>query len=285
VLETTRRSWMWRNHRILCCQRLVAGRLLGNRSISISNGDLTLVAPPHLHLRCYSWTGELSANVAALVSVLSRDGGTFLDIGAFAGQHSQRAVRASEGAMRVIAFEPDPHAKELLVLNLREAGLENAVTVRHEAVSDCNGIAHFVVADVPSLSGLGASASGASVEVPTVDLLDLVEEYEPTLIKMDVEGHESTLLRRLASLDPQRLPVVIAENNPGALAAAKLLDVEAITTRAAFPDHAGLSNLSDDLLLLPRHLATEGLLPAARASIDWILRVPSVKYVGSRLPH
>ena len=279
MLTTTRRSWMWNSHRILCCQRLIAARLMCKRSLVISNGDLTLVAPPHLHLRCYSWTGELSANVAALVSVLSQGGGTFLDVGAFAGQHSQRAVIASNGTMRVIAFEPDPVARALLVMNLNESGIASAVTVRPEAVSDRTSHAPFLVANVPSLSGLETSAPGEGIVIPTIDLLDLVEEYEPTLIKMDVEGHERALLKRLRSLDPQRLPVIIAENNPGALAAAESLGVSIRSTADIFPAHVHLSNLSDDLLLLPPHLGDASRIQAqANNELERILNVPSIRY-------
>lgn len=140
------------------------------------------------------------ATIAALTAILG-PGDVFIDIGAWVGPTSLLA--AAEGAA-VLAYEPDPDALRGLRRNL-ELNPALAVDVRPVALYDRDG--HAVMAASTghlgdSTTSLVAGMAGSdSTHVETVDVRHLVQsdEFKSTrLVKIDVEGAEFVLIRRLA---------------------------------------------------------------------------------------
>lgn len=128
--------------------------------------------------------------------------------------------KAGKDLSRIIAFEPSPASFERLNENLALNGLGRIRTV-NAAVSDADGTASFYsaqpMASTASLSRRFASMSGNPIEitVPTVDAARL-EEFLPVgirrvLLKIDVEGHEATVLDRLGPFIRRYRPDLIVE--------------------------------------------------------------------------
>ncbi|MEM9654242.1 MAG: FkbM family methyltransferase [Actinomycetota bacterium] len=131
--------------------------------------------------------------------------GDFLDIGANVGLHAVFAAKRYPHATgpRVFAVEPNPVANSMLRRNLARNAVEGTVQVLDLAVSDRRGHALLRFAEEePEFSTLeshlhrAAKHPDAERMVPLITLDALVEEHgiKPSFIKIDVEGHESSVI-------------------------------------------------------------------------------------------
>jgi FkbM family methyltransferase len=129
--------------------------------------------------------------------------GALWDIGANAGLHGI-TVKKLRPTAQVVCFEPSPPMLEVLHRNIRLNGLD--VQVMELALSDRGGeqVFHVSSAGNPGMSTL-RPWSGARYErqivVKTATGDALVESGEapaPTVVKVDVEGHELEVLRGLS---------------------------------------------------------------------------------------
>ena len=131
-------------------------------------------------------------------------GSIAIDCGANIGTYTN--VMVASGA-RVFAFEPNPDACAFL---RRRLGRRRNLTIYEQAVSDHDGnerlYLHEQAAEDPLEWSVGASLvadkgnvdPGSFVEVQTVDFDAFVAEVGDTqLVKMDVEGAELPILRKL----------------------------------------------------------------------------------------
>lgn len=127
----------------------------------------------------------------------------FVDIGAWIGPLSLLAL--AMGA-RVLAFEPDPVARQDLEHNLQlNPGFQQRITVDARALGSGSGRQSMTGGEL----GLGASTSrvvtaesaptdSASVEVVDVQALTGTAEFQQcALLKCDIEGGEYAVLPRL----------------------------------------------------------------------------------------
>lgn len=134
-----------------------------------------------------------------------REGDRVLDLGANIGAMSQRFLK--DGAELVVSVEPFPDNVLVLRKNLEAFDSLHYVILQAAVVGpdtgpeltlytpDTNfGMVSRVKHDVPYAVLTGA------INVPTVQFDDLVERYEPTAIKCDIEGGEYDFLPSLLNL-------------------------------------------------------------------------------------
>lgn len=138
--------------------------------------------------------------------------GTCLDIGANIGNH---ALFFAGYFAEVFAFEPNPRTFALLQFN---AALRPNVRCFDIGLSDRAGSARLTVpagnAGMATLEGSAAAAHGGqSVEcrLARADDLPALRAKRVALIKIDVEGHEASVLRGAAALLARDRPVVVFE--------------------------------------------------------------------------
>jgi FkbM family methyltransferase len=118
-----------------------------------------------------------------------------VDIGAHVGYITAIMARR---CLHVTAFEPNPDMRRVLRANLRANNIGN-VTVRHEAISDENGKARFFLNTESMYSGLvGHNGLREIIDVETVTLDSVLPIA--TLVKIDVEGAESRVLKGMKSI-------------------------------------------------------------------------------------
>ena len=126
-----------------------------------------------------------------------REGDHFLDIGANVGSYTVLAAGVRRAT--VLAFEPDPMTVKALKRNIELNFLYDLVIVHQTAVGDQDGEVTFT-RGLDTVNRV-ATPDETDVQVVQVGTLDtLIGTYQPTMIKMDVEGYEEAAIRGAKAL-------------------------------------------------------------------------------------
>ncbi len=126
---------------------------------------------------------EIETDRSEVFDILCLSGSeNFLDLGAYTGDTIIEFINNAKTYSSIIAVEPDKRNFKKLVENTAE--LENVLYV-NVAVSDKKGI-QLMAAN----HGRGNSADKNMVEVETLSIKDICEDFMPTFIKIDIEGNE-----------------------------------------------------------------------------------------------
>lgn len=200
----------------------------GSVTYRLLNGErVQLLDPLHdIIARDIYWGGAQPTSRAEqlklqCLELLSRDSGTFLDIGAYNGICALIAAR-SNSLLRAVAFEIVPENYELLIRNVTENGLADRVEPRLCGIgegagsiripTDCSLPSH------PTSISLGSAfEGGATVAVPVASIDELFDQDTgPFLIKIDVEGYEDRVFRGARSFISRHRPDIICEVLPDA---------------------------------------------------------------------
>lgn len=151
-------------------------------------------------------------DMAFLLHVLRKED-LFVDVGANVGAYTVLAC-AAVGA-RVYAFEPVPSTFSRLLDNVRLNRAEHRVQCVNKAIGDAPGVTAFSSADDTTNHALANGehrGDAIQVELTTLDLA--IAGESPTLIKIDVEGYETLVVRGAAgALTASSLLAVIMELN------------------------------------------------------------------------
>lgn len=141
---------------------------------------------------------------------LLRDDALFVDVGANVGVFTVLAA-AAVGA-RSIAIEPVPATFARLRRNIAINQAGERVEAHQLGVSDRTGSLRFSL-DLDAMNHvMQPGEAGAGSEVPVTTLDSLLADRAPTLIKIDVEGHEEAVLRgAVRTLSRPELLAVIME--------------------------------------------------------------------------
>ena len=145
-----------------------------------------------------------------------RPGDLFVDIGANVGSYTVLASGVV-GAC-TIAVEPIPATFRSLGLNVALNGLTGLVELQCLGLSDRAGVLRFTEHLDTVNHVVTKEESVDSVEVRVVRLDDVLKDRSPTVIKIDVEGHEKAVLSGATKTlaDPTLLAVVMETNGSGA---------------------------------------------------------------------
>lgn len=117
----------------------------------------------------------------------------FVDIGANVGSYTVLASGAV-GA-RSISFEPAPRAYRALLDNLRLNDLMARVEARNECLASAPGEAEFTADfDTGNHVVAGPQSGIGTVRVPVTTLDIALAKHAPTILKIDVEGYETSVI-------------------------------------------------------------------------------------------
>ena len=153
---------------------------------------ITFTAEPAATASADMWVGLLESEIAKYIRRFCRPGTVSVDVGANAGYYS--LTFAQRCLAPVIAYEPDPAARERLARNLDlNPGIASWIDVRGVAVTDKDG---------PGSVTLDA---------------DLVETARVGLLKIDVDGAEEAILAGARRLLVDSHPDVILETHSAEL--------------------------------------------------------------------
>jgi FkbM family methyltransferase len=148
---------------------------------------------------------------SVLLDAFLQDSGVFWDIGSNWGYFPLYVCARPQFTGEVQAFEPTSSSFRDLASVVQQAGLGNRVHCHQLALGDVNGTSCMTVPDGihSGLASLDANASGERVKVMTADSMNLPD---PTVIKLDVEGHEAAVLRGAHEVLKRAKPVIIMES-------------------------------------------------------------------------
>ncbi|MFB2550673.1 FkbM family methyltransferase [Ensifer soli] len=152
-----------------------------------------------------------------------KPGGVFIDIGANAGIYSFHAARCMKDGGHILAVEPDAEMCRRIRFNIATNALAT-IDLVSVALSDHEGTAEFSVnprqRGTNKLAAIGTDDHGDEAFVATVPVTTLFSLVAARgfsridVLKIDVEGHEYTVLRHFVASAPTALlpKIVIAEH-------------------------------------------------------------------------
>lgn len=159
------------------------------------------------------------AEVAAFLAERVERGAVCCDVGANVGVYVLQFAHWTGAAGRVVAFEPNPTALDILRKHVRLNELDARVTVVPAAVAETSGEAVLYAAEADGMSRLGEAnraiaARVSEIDVPVVALDDFcrAEGLAPDWLFIDIEGFELAALagaRRLIKERGAKLRIVV----------------------------------------------------------------------------
>lgn len=205
--------------------RVVA--LLGGRPFPwrMENGALLVISP--LEGLAFAWTvgwtcfqtGRWEPHVERCIRQLLRPGDVAVDIGANLGYFTAVMAQSVGASGRVVALEPVPDTFERLQLGAALNGFAQ-VTALQLALGEADGRAEIAFdprfagsASIHRQAGGGAVSREVGVR-PLDDLLRELAVEHPSLLKIDVEGHELAVVRGALETIARARPAIIVEYSP-----------------------------------------------------------------------
>nr|WP_275539751.1 FkbM family methyltransferase [Streptomyces hyaluromycini] len=162
------------------------------------------------------WNGTFGYEPGTLASWsrLAARSTTIADVGAHVGYFSMIAAHANPKA-KVHSFEPVDQIHARLSVNVRSNGVQN-VKLHQAGVSSEPGWADISVRFSGNLLSTGSTLEGAApdAQLKRIPLLTLDEVFAETrldLVKIDVEGHEMSVLRGARRVLRRDRPTLVME--------------------------------------------------------------------------
>lgn len=194
----TARHPLSRQHKLATLKRYV-GWQLGSRllpgpiAVPFVNNARMLVSPGMRGLTGNIYTGLHEFEDMAFVLHCLRPSDNFVDIGANMGAYTILASGVS-GA-KSVSFEPAPKTYIHLQDNIRLNDIGGLVTAKNMAVGDTEGVIKFTTAlNTRNHVVIDKGDLDDMIEVPVKPLDDIAPHLEPAVIKIDVEGYETSVI-------------------------------------------------------------------------------------------
>ncbi len=141
-----------------------------------------------------------------------------LDIGAFHGIFS--LVFAMEDPQReVLALDASPIAFTRLTYNIGKNNLPNIKPVESAVSDEIGNLSMHYEWEHAIAARIDNQANTINVPMTTGDALCRSENFQPDVIKIDVEGHEVKVLKGLAKTIEEHAPLIFLEVHPKRIAA------------------------------------------------------------------
>jgi FkbM family methyltransferase len=148
---------------------------------------------------------------AAVADTLVRPGDVVVDAGAFVGIWAARLAQLAGPDGLVHAFEPNPDTRRYLELVAEDDPQTAPIVVHPEALSDREGPATLHVPAAPALGSLAGDGAPTEVSTVTLDAALGADAAQVGFLKIDVEGHELSVLRGAPTVLHEARPRIVVE--------------------------------------------------------------------------
>jgi FkbM family methyltransferase len=161
-----------------------------------------------------AWEGTYEMSLQLLFVKFLTPGAIVFDVGANYGFYSLLAARKG---VQVWAFEPDNQNAKALAYHAHLNGLEDKIRIITSAVFSYDGNIVLEPSDQTSAHGNAHTrpqppCSSNSLQVPCITLDDFIQSNpQPTLVKIDVEGGESEVLKGADHMFRTSRPYLLCE--------------------------------------------------------------------------
>jgi FkbM family methyltransferase len=188
---------------------------MAGSEVQIRHGEAAGMWISPLHANPGYPLGTSEPHVQRFLAVNLRAGQVFYDVGANVGFLTLVGARAVGHSGRVYSFEPLPDNVAALKHNVGLNRLSQ-VEIIEAAVADESGSSEFAIGTSTTgrLTTSHATTENRHFPVRTVSLDDAVTEMgfaPPDVVKIDVEGAESRVLRGMGSVISTFHPVILCE--------------------------------------------------------------------------
>jgi FkbM family methyltransferase len=146
----------------------------------------------------------------ALIDTLLTPDDVFYDVGSNWG-HISLHVAGKHSRGQIHAFEPMPSTYRDLCDVVRQAGLDEQITCHNLALSNDDSTKHMRTPDSLTSGNAEVSSDGLGVAVQSARLDDL-DLPRPTVMKVDVEGHESEVFEGAKKTLAADKPMIVFES-------------------------------------------------------------------------
>ncbi|ABB39689.2 methyltransferase FkbM family [Oleidesulfovibrio alaskensis G20] len=164
--------------------------------------------------KCIIQHGKYESASTNLVQQFVKEGQTVLDIGGNIGYYTVMFSKIVGRSGKVITFEPTAHYRSILEKNVQENQINN-VLIRPEGLSDK---AEKLTISIGSSTATLHAPEGQQIDsyeaIQLARLDDLVEQLDITkldFIKIDVDGHEPSVLRGAQQTIKKFKPLILLE--------------------------------------------------------------------------
>lgn len=193
-------------------------RIHGGRGIPWTVNGVEYRIDPHQRPR---FGQSYEAETAAFLAKRITPGMTCFDVGANVGAYVLQLAHWSKPSGRVVAFEPNAGAREVLAQHVAWNGLTNRVQIVPAAVAAEPGELTLYAAGADGMSrlaaannALAATAEQTRVPVTTIDEYCRTSYSLPDVLLLDIEGFEIEALRGARDTIQKLRPIVVAEMHP-----------------------------------------------------------------------
>jgi FkbM family methyltransferase len=147
-----------------------------------------------------------------LIDIILESDAIFFDIGSNWGHYSLYVASNGSFKGKVFSFEPHPDSFSDLTRTISQAQLQDTVKCYPFGLSNTNQEAYIFLPDGmhSGIAKVSTAKVGTKINTRRIDDLDLPN---PTLIKMDVEGHEYLVLQGARETIKRAKPIIIFENH------------------------------------------------------------------------
>jgi FkbM family methyltransferase len=216
---------------------------------------MTALVPGDIISGSIAFTGFYDLALTRRIRTLSIEGGLMVDVGANLGYFSLLWA-AGNKENRAVAFEPSPRNLQHLARNIQANALDSRISIRPCAASHCHGSLMFDPGPEVQTGwgGLVASPSHSSVEVAVTKLDSEFSDIPIDLLKIDVEGADTWVLRGCESLLARRLiKKIVFEQNRSRMTALGIHPEEAASLlRSAGYECVSLDSTEESWLAIPK---------------------------------
>jgi FkbM family methyltransferase len=155
-------------------------------------------------------SGQYEPDSTELIKKIVRPGMKCVDAGAHIGFYTCLMASLVGESGKVYAFEPMPSNFELLRKNIEENRFQQMVQAYQQACSDEPGT--LTVSKLSNMFVVGQVGGTERLTAEAIRLDDIIED-PIDLVKLDVEGHEPSVIRGMLSLIARDQPIILSEIN------------------------------------------------------------------------
>ena len=168
---------------------------LGAIAVEYVNDSKLLVLPGMTGATLNIYTGLHEFEDMAFVLHALRKEDVFVDVGANVGSYS--VLAGSAVGANCILIEPIPRTFRYLKDNINLNGISDNVISLNIGVGECEGMLKFTT-DLDTVNHVVSNSEIEDVgmiDIPIKKLDDILQNVEPKLIKIDVEGFETNVIK------------------------------------------------------------------------------------------